>query len=247
MASANQQVAVGVFDSHAQAQQAVNELRRLGFREDQIGVAGKHAEAISGAGTMEDVAKASGAGLAAGAATGAGLGALWGLGIVAGVLPAIGPAIAGGTLATILSSAAAGAAGLGLVGALTGLGMSSEEADYYEGEFKAGRYLVTVTAHTRYDEAVTALRRFGASDRLNRTAGSDPQTVYVPVRQEEVFERRPVVGGKVTATGIEANQNLRIPVTEEQVHLEKRPVVKEEVKIDPKCDVNARSDKNVGR
>ena len=49
-------------------------------------------------------------GAIAGVAAGAGVGALWGLGILAGVLPGIGTAIAGGTLAAILSSAAAGAA-----------------------------------------------------------------------------------------------------------------------------------------
>jgi len=290
MATKKHKVAVGVFDSQERAQQAVNELRRMGFREDQIGVAGKHVSHIDGASNVSDAASKSGAGLAAGAATGAGLGALWGLGILAGVLPAIGPAIAGGTLATILSSAGAGAAALGIVGALTGLGMSDEEAGYYENEFKSGRIIVTVTADNRYDEASTTLRRFGSYDMTTRpanmgtgatststggkqaaacatgkssTAGAAGQkiqvkeeemhvqkqpvqtgevrvrkevhtehkTIEVPVKKEEVvIERRPA-SGKATSTGIDANQEIRIPVTEEQVHIEKTPVVKEEVTV----------------
>jgi len=291
MATKKHRVAVGVFSSHDRAQQAVNELRRMGFREDQIGVAGKHTEDITGASSVEDTAKKSGAGLATGVATGAGLGALWGLGIVAGVLPAIGPAIAGGTLATILSSAGAGAAALGIVGALTGLGLSSDEATYYENEFKSGRIVVTVTADNRYDEAVSTLRRFGSYDMTNRTADTsamnatstsgtgtrqaaacatgsgaagagqkiqvkeeemhvhkqpvqtgevrvrkevhtEHKTVEVPVKKEEVvIERRAVSGGKASSTGIDAGQEVRIPVSEEQVHIEKTPVVKEEVTV----------------
>jgi hypothetical protein len=54
MATKKDRVAIGVFDSPAKAQQAVNELRRMGFREDQIGVAGKHVDDISGATSVED-------------------------------------------------------------------------------------------------------------------------------------------------------------------------------------------------
>jgi len=84
--------AVGVFEDRARAQQAVNELRRAGFREDQIGVAGRDIETISGAHETTSTGANVATGAAAGVATGAGLGALWGIGILAGMLPAIGPA-----------------------------------------------------------------------------------------------------------------------------------------------------------
>jgi uncharacterized protein (TIGR02271 family) len=106
----------------------------------------------------------AGEGTAAGLATGAGVGALWGLGIIAGVLPAVGPAIAGGTLAAILSSAAAGAVAAGLGGALIGLGLSKEEADYYNTEFESGRTVVTVTAAGREQEAESVMRQYGGYD-----------------------------------------------------------------------------------
>ena len=99
-----------------------------------------------------------------GAATGLGVGGLWGLGILAGVLPGIGTAIAGGALAGIVSSAAAGAAADGLLGAVAGLGIPEDEAEYYDEEFRRGGILVTVRAGGRLDEARATLQRFGAYD-----------------------------------------------------------------------------------
>jgi len=170
MTSTESTTVVGVFDDHSTAQRAVNELKRMGFTDEQIGVI-SHNRSESGRtsdAAGDDDESYVGEGAAAGLATGAGLGALWGLGIIAGVLPAIGPAIAGGTLAAILSSAAAGAAAAGLAGALVGLGMSKEEAEYYEGEFKSGRTLVTVKAGARNHEARSLLRRLGATDISDR-------------------------------------------------------------------------------
>src|SRR5215218_283492 len=140
-------VAVGVFEDRRHAQAAVDDLRRAGFREDQVGViardeAGRVSTTVETAGTGSMMAE----GAATGALAGAGAGALWALGIAAGVLPAIGPVIAGGVLASVLASAAGGAAVAGIVGALIGLGIPEEEARYYEGEFKAGRTVVTVQA-----------------------------------------------------------------------------------------------------
>ena len=154
--------AVGVFEDRQHAQQAVNELRRAGFREDQIGVAVRDGQSVEGAKDVHGKGSKAAVGAATGVAAGAGIGALWGIGIIAGLLPAIGPAIAGGTLATILSSAAAGAAAAGLAGALIGLGIPEEEAKYYEKEVAAGRSLVTVRTDGRYDEAWDVMNRHGA-------------------------------------------------------------------------------------
>lgn len=155
--------AVGVFHSTANAQQAVNELRRMGFNESDIGVAGRNEDAVTGASATRDTGSNVATGAAAGVATGAGVGVLWGLGIAAGMLPAIGPVIAGGTLAAILASSAAGAAAAGIAGALVGLGIPEDEAAHYESEFNAGRTIVTVKAGSRYDEAHAVLSRCGAA------------------------------------------------------------------------------------
>lgn len=173
MAAANsttaRTTAVGVFESAGSAQAALHDLRKANFREDQIGVVSpghEHADATKTKETGSHMAEGAGIGVAAGA----GVGALWALGIMAGFLPAIGPVVAGGIFASILASAAGGAAIAGLAGALVGLGIPEVEATYYEGEVKSGRTLVTVKTEGRYDEAYAILRRHSAYDHQNRTA-----------------------------------------------------------------------------
>jgi hypothetical protein len=155
MAVTGRTTAVGVFSTHDEARAAVDDLRRAGFPEDQIGVAARDHESR---GTF------AAEGAATGAVAGAGVGALWAIGIAAGMLPAIGPVVAGGLLGSILASAAGGAAVAGIVGALIGMGIPEEEAKYYEGEFAAGRPVVTVRAGDRFDAACTILRRHGSYD-----------------------------------------------------------------------------------
>jgi hypothetical protein len=160
---------VGVFTESAEAEAAIDELRDRGFRNDQIGVAGRDwRETDTHLGTADDDNYAA-EGAATGLIAGAGAGALWGLGIVAGVMPVLGPALAAGTLAAIVSSAAAGAAAAGLTGALIGMGVPKEEAEFYETEFHAGRIIVTVAAPGREAEASQILVRHGASNEVNRS------------------------------------------------------------------------------
>src|SRR4051794_13858063 len=168
MTATRRKVAVGVFEDAARAQEAVRELLKAGFKEDQIGVLA-HDPAAKKKTRTKAAKKDAGAkaveGAAAGIAAGAGAGALWALGIATLGLPGIGPFVAGGLLASVLASAAGAAAVAGLAGALIGLGISEEEAHYYEGEFKAGRTIVTVKAGNRYRQALDILRRHGAYDR----------------------------------------------------------------------------------
>ncbi|QDU25307.1 Heat induced stress protein YflT [Anatilimnocola aggregata] len=151
---------IGVFEDQRQAQQAIAELRRAGYTEDQIGVVSQNREVAN-----TDSGTKIGEGAATGLATGAGIGALWGLGILSNVLPGIGPAIFGGTLGVILSSAAAGAAAAGIGGALAGLGISDDDAKYYEGEFKSGRTIVTVHGGPPAGQAQSVLTQYGGYDR----------------------------------------------------------------------------------
>jgi hypothetical protein len=207
---------VGVFSDRTQAQQAMEELRRAGFRNDQLGLMAS-GESDYGTGASDDDGSETYAaeGGATGLAAGAGVGALWGLGIAAGVLPAIGPAIAGGTLAAMLSSAVAGAAAAGLTGTLVGLGIPKEEAEYYEGELRSGRIIVTVRPEGRNAEALAILRRFGGYDAIERgetwrvDAASPPapsaqegmgtpRSVNVPVSGREVG--RDVAGDRIAGT-----------------------------------------------
>ena len=159
---------VGVFTNQREAQEAIRELKRRGVREDQIGAICRN----DYHGTMSDpdagerTLAAEGAAL--GAAAGAGVGALWALGIAAGALPAIGPVIAGGTLAAVVASAAGGAVTVGLLGALAGLGISENDARFYEEEVKSGRTLITVRSPARPNEVAEILRTHGGYDVYNQ-------------------------------------------------------------------------------
>lgn len=298
MTVSHQATLIGVFEHRDQADRAVEELRRAGFRENQLGVVGRNDTQTTDA-TAATHGSHTGSGAAVGAALGAGVGGLVGLGILAGVIPVIGPIIAGGALATILANAAGGAVIAGIAGALAGLGIPEEEAHYYEGEVKSGRIVVTVKADGRSAEAWTILQRHGAYNRttapvagvrastassvaaatgpnvgmpsrspagsatsagastgdqtiqlheeelrarkqpvqtgevrVHKEVVTEQKTLNVPVQREEVvIERRPVGNQAASSTDIREGQEIRIPVSEEQVRVEKQTVVKEEVRV----------------
>jgi hypothetical protein len=202
----------GVFDDRGAAMRAVDELKRVGFRDDQIGVVARDTdtELRTPADMPPDRGSQWEEGAATGVAAGAGIGALWAIGMAAGLLPGIGPAIAGGILASVLASAAGTALVGGILGALIGLGIPEDEARYYEGEVHAGRTLVTVQAPGRFEEARDILRRHGAYDMETRRRAPDtmdmpaPQSREVPVSREQLGE-----GGSASGP---AGQPVRVPV-----------------------------------
>jgi len=212
---------VGVFDNRADAQRAVQELKRMGFRDDEIGVAHKDDSTATGAvGSGETYA---GTGALAGVATGAGVGALWGIGIAAGMLPAIGPVIAGGTLAAILASAATGAAAAGIVGALVGMGIPEEEAKFYESELHSGRTVVTVTTSSRYTEARAVLDRFNGFDMQGRKTSKTATGAACSTGASATSVNR----GKTVQSG----DTEKIQLREEELHVTKQPVQVGEVQV----------------
>ena len=181
MATTQRSTAVGVFDSRGHAEQALQELRRAGFRDDDLGLVSPdqgRAETVNV--TDPDKAKVARVtgetkaeeGAAAGAVTGGVLGGA--LALAVGLIPGVGPVLSLGALAPTLFGvgfgAVAGAASGGLLGALIGMDFPEEEARFYEGELKAGRTLVGVKAGDRYAEAVAILNRFGGYDVNTRHA-----------------------------------------------------------------------------
>lgn len=162
MNTASRPSVVGVFEDRLQAQRALEELRRAGFDESQLGVVSRGM--IDASGKPVDSVTAAGEGAVAGALTGAGFGGLWGIGVAVGLLPVLGPVIAGGVLGSILASAAGAAAVGGIVGALIGMGIPEDEAQFYEGEVHSGRTIVSITAPPRQNEALAILRLYGAYD-----------------------------------------------------------------------------------
>ncbi len=155
--------AVGVFTDRAQADRALEELRRAGFEDRHLGYAHREFDQAGRRVVARDRADTTSEHAAKGAVAGGVAGGV----IAAAVslfIPGIGPVVAGSILATALGGAVVGAAIGGVAGALTSAGVPEHEAKYYEGEFEAGRILVTVHAGNRYDEAVAILRRAGAYD-----------------------------------------------------------------------------------
>jgi hypothetical protein len=236
MMATTQTTAVGVFEHRRDAQQAVENLKSAGFRDDQIGLVYRDGEE----GEYADVTHESYAdeGAIAGAAAGAGIGGLWAVGIAAGALPAIGPVIAGGTLAAILASAAGGAVAGGLVGSLLGLGIPEEDAKYYEEEVQSGRTVVTVKSDGRYVEALEILRRAGASDKWGgdestrvysgQTSHREPKSIDVPVADEDVLIQRRTVTGQPASPAPRESKDIRVPVTEDKMHIQTAPAAQEE-------------------
>jgi uncharacterized protein (TIGR02271 family) len=244
MATQSHNTVIGVFQDHDKAREAVRALKAAGFSDDQIGVASSNSQGIHRASDAQGDESYVGEGAAAGVATGAGVGALWGLGIAAGLLPAIGPAIAGGTLAGILiSSAVAGAAAAGLTGALIGMGIPKEEAEFYESEVKSGRTIVTVNAGTRRNEALAVMQRFGGYDmssRVTAASGSAHAAATTPdvsaTRSHEMSGtcQAHQVGGTSTASAASSASSAAgttVRAHEEQAKVHKTPVKTGEVEV----------------
>lgn len=159
-------VIIGTFDLAADAKYAIRDLRNANFTDKQIGLLTHNAGGDTEVTSFKELEGNKAAkGAAIGAAAGAGSGALWALGVAAGFLPAIGPILAGGILVAIAASAAAGAGAGVVVGTLVGLGVTDEEAAYYDDEFKKGRTIVVVQTDQRVDLAETILNGHNAKAR----------------------------------------------------------------------------------
>ncbi len=167
MNAAGCQTKVGVFKSQGAAEDAVAELRLAGFKDSEIGLVHRSSKDIIEEWEGQETAaeaeneEAAAGGAVTGALAGLGVGTLLGAGVLAGVIPVIGPAIFAGTLGVLASNAASGAAVAGLVGALTGWGLSKEDATYYEEQVSAGRSIVTVTSE-QSAQAQQIMTRHGA-------------------------------------------------------------------------------------
>ena len=242
---------VGVFETKARADRAVSDLQAAGFDEDDIGMIHRDREGKTvKSGAADDTYAEEGA--AAGAIAGAAGGALVGVGIIAGVIPVLGPVLALGTLGTILLNAAGGAAIAGLAGALIGWGIPEEDAEYYESEVKAGRFLVTVNANDREDEARSILRGLGGYDRtgweavradrantMSEGGFRDESGRVIQLREEHLRadkERVDTGEVKVRKEVRTEHKQLTVPVEHEEVVVERRPACGQRASGDMKSE-----------
>lgn len=165
----HERTVVGIFPTHSAAIEAVRLLHAAGFDPADIGLVAREASAEgeptdhSGSG---EIIGATAGGLVGGGVLGGLAGLLVGLGALS--IPGIGPILAAGPLAAALGPALAGA-GLGsatggIVGVLTGIGVSEREAHLAQAHLGQGGVLVSVRCASPVDEenAREIVRRAGA-------------------------------------------------------------------------------------
>lgn len=140
--------ASALFDTHAEAERAVSELRALGVSDSHLSVIAHHGGTTttrSGDGEITDEHHRN---VIRGILGGGALGA--GLGVAALAIPGVGPLAAAGAIAAsavpeaVGIGAAVGALGGTLNETLTKHGVSKEDASYYSDRLKDGGVLVTV-------------------------------------------------------------------------------------------------------
>ncbi len=191
-----QPMLVAVFDDSAQAERAVTELQRAGFSRDQIEFA-RH-----------------------------------------------GAAPAGGFFAELKSLfTGQETANGGVYEELVKLGIPAEDARYYQREYEAGHSIVAVMDESHLQEARPILVRYGghgpseasteaagATSTTSATAqetGADTEERRLRLRAERLQAyKRPVQVGEVRLRKevVAEQQTLDVPVTHEEVYIERHPV-----------------------
>lgn len=158
MGTQKKRVLAAVFDTPETARNVVRGLRGAGYSEDEIGFLSHDDRGQPELATFADLEQNKAArGAAVGAVAGAGSGALWAIGVAVGLLPAIGPVIAGGLLAALAASTGIGAAAGAVAGGLVGLGLTDEEAAYFDEEFRGGHTIIVVQTAQNPDLAYRIL------------------------------------------------------------------------------------------
>ncbi len=161
-----------LYDTHAEAQRVVTDLKNAGIPANDISVIGNHGD---GGESMGDTAAAATTGAGLGAAVGGGAGLLTGLGVMA--IPGVGPIVAAGwmaaTLGGMLAGAATGAAAGGIVGALMENGVDQDDAHVYAESIRRGGSMVLVKTDEMYRSAAEMVL-----DRHASVAVTDRRSMY---------------------------------------------------------------------
>jgi hypothetical protein len=177
MAMTQDAVAIGVFSDVKQARHAIDELRRAGFSDEEIGFLSR----VEATGTGGDTEGNAVTGAISGGVIGGVLGAAVSL-----LIPGLGPALAGGILAATFGGVAVGATAGGIIGALTGLGVSDRDASFYQRELEAGRTIVTVKSADGAAQAAAILQQNGAYNARSEQAIFNAPPTLRPRANEEI-------------------------------------------------------------
>ena len=187
-----------VYDSYAQAEQAVKDLEMAGVQHSEISlVANRH---VSEKYANVDESSPAATGASVGAVVGGGAGLLAGVGLLA--IPGLGPVVAAGWLASTALGLVAGSAAGGLVGALVGAGSSEDDAHVYSEAVRRGGTLLTVQSDQPREKIEAILNGYKPidpntrGDEYRKTGWTqfDPEApAYHPDQAEIERMRRPYV------------------------------------------------------
>lgn len=200
---------LGIFQDRADVETAIDKFKSEGFKPEDISIVMKDTK------EAQEIGDDTGANVAGGAVSGATTGAVLGgiAGLVAGIaIPGAGAFLIGGPIAaalgltgaaaTTVSGAATGAVAGGLLGALMGLGMTRDEAEYYEGQVKEGAILLAVP--TRENQLDLVMMIFNDSNATSvKTLSQPTDREGMPTRsqyaddQSRSFAHMGAKGGKV--------------------------------------------------
>jgi uncharacterized protein (TIGR02271 family) len=219
---------IALYDERSQAEAAVQDLVDRGYERNKISVVAKDSrtkgptEEARGMRQVDDKrSEVAGTGAAAGAV----LGAIGGLLAEAGLLavPGLGPVVAVGEVAAVLLGTAAGAGVGGLAGALVGMGITREDAEYYAEGVRRGGILVGVTVEERHvHDTKEVLEEHDPID-IRRRAGEWRQAGWTP---SEFMEGPEMEGSKKEpADGTpQVAEEADIEVVEEELDINKRGI-----------------------
>ena len=148
---------VGVFSTHKEAENTINELKSFGVPQEDLSYI-----YVDLRGDMHDDISKVVPGAATGAATGAVVGAIAGLVVANGLLPGLGTLFVAGPLAaavgltgaaaTTAAGAATGLAAGGLLGGLVNIGIDNTDAALYESLVEKGDVLVIAKSNLSTQE-----------------------------------------------------------------------------------------------
>lgn len=155
---------IAVYDDLIQARGAIQELEGAGIKHDQISLVvndsnGQYKASIDSYMNAKDRAQEITDPMSQGTIAGSLLGGLLGVeaGLIAIAAVGLGSVVAAGGIATILMGGGVGTVVGGLTGALVGMNLNNEEAEFYAEAVRQGAALVAVESSEKMVYGVTTI------------------------------------------------------------------------------------------
>lgn len=217
---------VALYNNFDHAREAVEDLVEAGFSRNDISIVannstGEYVEGTTVTTAEDDVTSGEGARF------GAVVGGLIGLGAL--LIPGIGPVIAAGPLAALLGAgvgAAAGAATGGITAGLIKTGIPEEEANYYAEGIRGGGALVTVSVQDAQVERAESILE--DHDPVNVTEQGSVTSTTSTTPTTNTASTAGFTAGQHT---VNAGEEARLDVVEEELHVGKREVERGGVRV----------------